>query len=104
VWSYHLLRTDPYPAYMQEVKDEVDVIIVDKAHHFRNRSSLRYQEFYRICEGKQLFLLTATPVNNSFFNLLHMMELFTRRDPAYFGRGSLGIHSLPATSGRWSMR
>ena len=90
-----LLRGGKYPGYLQEVKEKIDVIIVDEAHHFRNRSSLRYQKFFEICEGKQIYFLTATPVNNSFYDLLHMMELFTRRDPAYFGRGTLGIHSLP---------
>ncbi len=89
-----LLRGGPYPAWMEEVRDEVDAIVIDEAHHFRNRND-RYQKLYDICEGKQLFMLTATPVNNSFFDLLHMMELFTRRRADYFGRGSLGIHSLP---------
>ncbi|MCJ7749557.1 MAG: helicase, partial [Armatimonadetes bacterium] len=73
---------------------EVDAIVIDEAHHFRNLSSQRYEKLYEICEGKLLYMLTATPVNNSFFDLLHMMELFTRREAGYFGRGSLGIHSL----------
>jgi len=89
-----LLRGGAYPAHMEEVKEEVDAIVIDEAHHFRNLSSQRYEKLYKICEGKLIYMLTATPVNNSFFDLLHMMELFTRRDPGYFGRGSLGIHSL----------
>jgi hypothetical protein len=42
---------------------------------------------------KQVYMLTATPVNNSLLDLQHMIELFTRKDPAYFK--GLGIHSLP---------
>jgi hypothetical protein len=44
-------------------------------------------------EGKQVFLLTATPINNSSLDLQHQIELFSRRQSDYFR--DLGIHSLP---------
>src|SRR5262249_7042657 len=41
--------------------------------------------------AKQMFLLTATPVNNGLIDLQHMVELFSRRQADYFK--SIGIHS-----------
>ncbi len=44
--------------------------------------------------GKQMFLLTATPVNNRLIDLQHMIELFSRHQTDYFKDAPLGIHSL----------
>ena len=89
-----LLRGGKYPGWMQEVADKVDAIVVDEAHHFRNISSDRSRRLYDITEGKQLFLLTATPINNSLYDLMHLIELFSRREPGYFSDAPLGIHTL----------
>lgn len=89
-----LLRGGEYPELMQEVADEADAIVIDEAHHFRNTTSDRRKKLYEIAEGKQLFLLTATPINNSLYDLMHLIELFSRRDPGYFGAAPLGIHTL----------
>ena len=80
---------------MLSVAENADVIIVDEAHHFRNISSQRARKFYEMTEGKKLFFLTATPINNSLLDLQHLIEYFARRDnPAYFADAPLGIHSL----------
>jgi superfamily II DNA or RNA helicase len=89
-----LLRGGRYPELMQEVTDRVDAIVIDEAHHFRNIGSQRSRELYNMTEGKQLFMLTATPINNSLYDLMHLVELFSRRDPAYFRAAPLGIHTL----------
>ena len=89
---------------LDSVKERADVIIIDEAHHFRNpgikgeggsRPS-RYRRMFDLTEGKTVFLLTATPINNRLADLQHMMELFTRRQSDYFKAAPLGIHSLPA--------
>jgi superfamily II DNA or RNA helicase len=88
---------------LERVKEMADVIVVDEAHHFRNpgvkgegtRRPSRYRRFAEIAEGKTLFLLTATPINNRLVDLQHMIELFTGRQPDYFKAAPLGIHSLP---------
>jgi len=80
-----------------------DVIIVDEAHHFRNTGikgdtddpQSRYWKLFQVAEGKTLFLLTATPVNNRLTDLQHMIELFSRGQADYFRDAPLGIHSLP---------
>lgn len=88
---------------LEDVKERADVIVIDEAHHFRNpgiqgrgmRRPSRYRRLHEISEGKTLFMLTATPVNNRLTDLQHMIELFTHREADYFKAAPLGIHSLP---------
>ena len=90
-----ILRTGDFAKKMTSVAENADVIIVDEAHHFRNLSSQRARKFYEMTEGKKLFFLTATPINNSLIDLQHLIEYFSRREtPAYFADAPLGIHSL----------
>lgn len=55
----------------------------------------RYWELFDLVENKQVYMLTATPVNNRLRDLQHMIELFSRRQTDYFKDAPLGIHSLP---------
>lgn len=89
-----LLRGGEYPELIQEVAEKVDAIIIDEAHHFRNIASDRSRKFFEIADSKQVFLLTATPVNNSLYDLMHLIEYFSRRTPGYFSDAPLGIHTL----------
>jgi len=92
-----------YPALVRDIKQRADAIVVDEAHHFRNpgikgeegERQSHYWQFYDIAEGKDLFLQTATPINNQLIDLQHMIELFSRRQTDYFKDAPLGIHSLP---------
>lgn len=88
-----LMRGGNFPQYMQEIKEDFDAIVIDEAHHFRNLSSQRSQKLFELSESKQLFLLTATPINNSLYDLMHLIEYFSRRKPDYF-RDRLGIYTL----------
>jgi superfamily II DNA or RNA helicase len=99
-----LLRAGKFPERMKRLTEMADVIIVDEAHHFRNpgirgeegapRQS-HYWQMFDLCEGKDVYLLTATPVNNRLLDFQHMIELFSRRQSNYFKAAPLGIHSLP---------
>lgn len=98
----HLKHTDLTLTKLAEkweaAKDKFDCIIVDEAHHFRNRArSQRWQKFFNfINEGsqKQLFFLTATPINNSIKDLKHLIDLFTGDDDTHFNRPPLSIPNL----------
>jgi len=82
---------------MQKIAEQAECILIDEAHHFRNRSSNRYRKLFEmigIGNDKQLFMLTATPINNSFLDFQHLIELFTQRMDNYFKEPPLGIHSL----------
>jgi len=98
-------RGGDFPYRYERIKELADAIVIDEAHHFRNIGRLgnddkkpsRYRELYQLIEGlrgrKELFLLTATPINNRLDDFRHMAELFTQGDEGYFAR-DLGIHSL----------
>ena len=82
---------------MDQIAQQAEIVIIDEAHHFRNRASNRYRKLFdMMCQGpeKQMFMLTATPINNSFLDLQHLIELFTHRRDDYFAAAPLGIHSL----------
>ena len=85
-----------------ELSDKVNVVVIDEAHHFRNPGTVatadkresRYRRMAKLCQGKQVFLLTATPINNSLRDFQHMVELFTGAKNDFFAP-KFGIHSLP---------
>ncbi|MCR4745754.1 MAG: DEAD/DEAH box helicase family protein [Lachnospiraceae bacterium] len=82
---------------MTQISEQAEIVIIDEAHHFRNRSSNRYRKLFSMMENgqqKQMFMLTATPINNSFLDLQHLIELFTHRQDDFFAPAPLGIHSL----------
>ncbi len=88
---------------LERLRDNADVIIIDEAHHFRNpgtagqgdKAPSRYRRLYDLIgDNKQVFMLTATPVNNRLIDLQHMIELFSRDRSNYFKDAPLGIHSL----------
>ena len=68
----------PVDEYAQRFR----VIVVDESHNFRNPSTNRWPNLFRlITQGdpdKRIFLLTATPVNNTVFDLYHQLRFITR--------------------------
>jgi superfamily II DNA or RNA helicase len=84
---------------------DADIVIIDEAHHFRNlgirgegvREPSRYRKLQNLLHSsdrrKQLFLLTATPVNNSIHDFRHLIELFTNANEQHFAT-RLGVHSV----------
>jgi superfamily II DNA or RNA helicase/HKD family nuclease len=102
-----LNRDGEFPDEFKKIREIADVVIVDEAHHFRNKgrhgdieSGEKRSRYYKfrdfIQEGhqnKKLFMLTATPINNKLTDLRNMIELFTNKDESYFSK-TLGIHNL----------
>lgn len=82
---------------IRQIAEQGEALIIDEAHHFRNRASNRYKKLFEIIgqgREKQVFMLTATPINNSFLDLQHLIELFTQRQDDFFAMPPLGINSL----------
>lgn len=106
-----LQRKGTFPRDLERTIRDADVILIDEAHHFRNpggagegeKEESRYrklQQYIHQSGGreKQMFLLTATPINNGVHDFRHILELRTNGDDAYFATGTrnLGIHNLRA--------
>jgi superfamily II DNA or RNA helicase len=98
-----LQRKGHWPRDMELTLRDADVVLIDEAHHFRNtgikgegeKEPSRYRVLQQYLQTgdrpKQLFMLTATPVNNSIHDFRHMIEL-AGNESVYATQ--LGIHNL----------
>jgi superfamily II DNA or RNA helicase len=53
-----------------------DLIVVDEAHHVRNRATRRYQRLAMLAREARVVLLTATPIHNRPAEMLSLLSLF----------------------------
>lgn len=53
-----------------------DYVFVDEAHRFRNGTNQQYEKLKRICLNKKVVLISATPLNNTFFDFYYLISLF----------------------------
>ena len=70
--------------------DEYAMVVVDEAHALRNTATLRADAMRELLTGqspKDLVLLTATPVNNSLYDLYTLISYFVTNDAAFAGTG-----------------
>jgi len=68
------------------LRQRYDLVIVDEAHHLKNRASVTWQ-FVNQIDRKFILLLTATPVQNSLdelYNLITLLKPGQLRTPAAF--------------------
>ena len=68
---------------------QFSVIVVDESHNFRNPGANRWRNLFELVRNAnpdetRLILLTATPVNNSVYDLYHQIRLITRDDKSFF--------------------
>lgn len=65
-----------------------DIVVVDESHNFRNSATNRYRNLLKLVSSgkrnKRVVLLTATPINNSIFDLYHQILLLTRGSETYY--------------------
>jgi len=56
-------------------EEDIEVVIVDEAHRFRNENTKNYELLSSICRGKNVILLTATPFNNKPSDIFALLKL-----------------------------
>jgi len=61
--------------FVNKAKD-IEVVIIDEVHWFRNQDTKNYELLKNICREKQVILLTATPFNNRPGDILSLLKLF----------------------------
>ncbi len=74
---------------------DFDVVLIDESHNFRNHTTGRYENLMKLLTGgnpKKVILLTATPINNTLFDLYHQLLLLTRNNEYHFRR--VGVSHL----------
>lgn len=63
-----------------DLMESINNIIIDEAHNFRNDNANRYKELIQFTMGKKIVQLTATPINNSIFDLYNLLTMFLKAD------------------------
>ncbi|CAA9363711.1 MAG: helicase, SNF2 family, partial [uncultured Chloroflexia bacterium] len=90
----HVLWHDP---------DDYAMVVIDESHAYRNPDTGRAATLRQLLAGsppKQVVLLTATPVNNSLWDLYYLLSYFIRNDAAFLEAGipSLRTHFKEANA------
>jgi SNF2 family DNA or RNA helicase len=99
------LATARRPEHRSAITDLVyDLVIVDEAHHLRNRASVSWK-FVNALQKKYILLLTATPVQNDLeelYNLITILKPGQLKTPREFRRHFVvrGDPRLPKNRGR----
>lgn len=73
---------------------EYQLIVVDEAHNYRNPDApTRARVLSRLLWGERrdVLMLTATPVNNSLWDLFHLIRYYQRQDAFLADRGILSV-------------
>ena len=98
VISYEQLANDKQlggnESHLGQKANEYALVVVDEAQAFRNPDTRRAQALRQLLQGrppKTLVLLTATPVNNSLWDLYYLLTCFIRHDATF---ADLHIRSL----------
>ena len=96
--SYEQLANDAQlggeQTYLQAQIDEFQLVVIDEAHNYRNPDSDgRAKVLRRLLQGprRDLVLLSATPVNNSLWDLYHILRYFVKQDAFFADRGVLSL-------------
>ena len=58
--------------------DKYKNVFIDEAHRFRSETNITYEMLARICRGKRVILVTATPYNNYPKDILSQLKLFQK--------------------------
>lgn len=59
-----------------EANPALALVIVDEAHHARNPATRRHASLARLCAGRRVLLLSATPIHNRRRDLVALLSLF----------------------------
>ncbi len=88
-------RPDAVQRHLHADIEEYALVVVDEAHNYRTPDApYRAAVLQRLLFGprKDLVLLTATPVNNSLFDLYYLMRLFLKQDSALARSGIVSVY------------
>lgn len=84
--------------YLSQYGADVNTIIVDEAHRFRNEDTAAYERLSQICANRKVILLTATPFSNAPADIFSLLKLFIPP-----GRSTLTLDErLAARFGRYN--
>lgn len=88
------LNPDADGNYLEHPPEEYQMVVIDEAHAFRNPGTQQSQALRQLLRGtppKDVVMLTATPVNNSLWDLYYLLKYFVKNDAEF---AADGIRSL----------
>ncbi len=80
--------------YLKQHPNDYALVVIDEAQAFRNPDAFRSKALRQLLQGKppkKLVLMSATPVNNSLWDLYYLLTFFARQDATF---ADLGIRSM----------
>ena len=83
-------------SHLQNPVDDYALVVIDEAHNYRNPDApMRAGILRRLLMGQRraVVMLSATPVNNSLWDLYHLLHYFVKQDAHFADRGVLSIRS-----------
>lgn len=102
--SYEQLALDPRlmtptegpapPHTLLNPLQEYQLVVIDEAHNYRNPDTATRAAVLRrllFGERRDVLMLTATPVNNSLWDLFHLIHYYQRQDAFLAGKGILSM-------------
>ena len=69
-------KLDKIVAQLDLNPNKYKTIFIDEAHRFRNEYTKSFETLYKIAYGKKIVLISATPLNNRFNDILNQIKLF----------------------------
>jgi superfamily II DNA or RNA helicase len=85
-------------------------VFIDESHRFRTETNQTYEMLAQICRGKRVILISATPLNNTPFDILSQVKLFqngknstipnVRNLEAFFARLQKNLNGLDRQQNR----
>jgi len=86
--TYHTIRNENVIELLESSMISIDMLIMDEAHTFRNKSTSTYEGASSITAlSENIIYMTATPVQNSIsdlYNILTLLDNDTYLDEEYF--------------------
>lgn len=73
---YSLGALDKVQEFLARYGDDINTIVVDESHRFRNEDTEAYERLSQICANRSVILLTATPFNNAPADIFALLKLF----------------------------
>ncbi len=65
---------------IEEGSDRYQYIFIDEAHRFRNADTENFSKLHKICYGKKVVLISATPQNNYTTDIANQIFLFQQKN------------------------
>ncbi len=98
VVSYEQLARDRQlggdQVHLRSPIDEYALVVIDEAHNYRNPDSVARAGVLRqllMGQRRDVVMLSATPVNNSLWDLYHVLRYFVKQDAAFADKGVLSL-------------